>query len=108
RNLAGIGTPASLPDAKARRQHAARQILAERQPVRMRRIEKELLRRHRDDDMRIAQVQREVAPALLLVAERRDQPLVARERVREDQLAPAAVDARVLGKRLAEIARLAR
>src|SRR5690554_4920212 len=72
----------------------------------MRRVEEKPLRRHRDDDVRVAQVQREVAPPVLLILDRRNQALVAREGMAEDQFAPAAVDARLLGERLAAIAGL--
>src|SRR5690606_21799065 len=92
RNLVRIRAPAGLSDAKAGGQHSTRKILAERQAIRVRRVEEELLRCRRHDDVRIAEVQGEVAPPLLLVAESGDQPLVARERVPEDQFAPAAVD----------------
>jgi len=86
---------------EAARLPPARPIGRQVQPEGVRRIEKHLLRGRRQQDVRIAHIQGDIAPVRPLGPQRLDQRLGVREGLGEQKPAPAAVQHGVLGHALA-------
>jgi hypothetical protein len=91
-----VGAGAQAPHDEALGPAAARPVCRQPEPVGVGRVEEQLLRGVGQDHMRIAQVQRDVPPALGLAAQRLGEVGKLPEGMREEEPSPAAVDRHVL------------
>ena len=92
----GILSGREAPDREGLVAPAGRAVGGELEPEGVRRVEEQFLRRRGQHDMRVAHVHGDVAPVRRFGAQRFGDALGRPEGVREDQPAPAAVDAGVL------------
>ena len=92
----GVLDGAQPPHRESARAPPAGAVVGQPQPVGMRRVEEQLLRRQRQRHVGIAQVQRDVAPSRRLLPQRLRQFRQVGESMGEQQPPPAAIDRDVL------------